>query len=71
MTPGPVRTVRELLAEVARGGRLIKREAHELNQANQWREWEIVQADGQRRHVWPRCAVAAHRKGMVSYEETR
>ncbi len=61
----PIRDVRTLLGELARGGRLIRREAWELNEANQWRQYELVRADGTRLHVFPRCAIAADRRGLV------
>lgn len=64
----PIRDVRTLLAELARGGRLIRREAWELNEGNQWRQYELVRADGTRVHVFPRCAIAAGRKGLVKVE---
>ena len=67
-SPPPIRTVRELLAELARGGRLIRREAWELNEANQWRQYELVRGDGTRVHVFPRCAIAADRRGLVKTE---
>jgi hypothetical protein len=63
--PPPVRTVPQLLAEVRRGGRLIRRELWELGEGNGWRQYELVKADGSRAHVSARIAIAADRRGLV------
>jgi hypothetical protein len=64
--PAPIRTVPQLLAELRRGGRLIRRELWELGEGNGWRQYELVKPDGTRVHVAAKIAIVADRKGLVT-----
>jgi hypothetical protein len=66
MIPAPIRAVPDLLAEIRRGGRLIRRELWELGEWNGWRQYELVKPDGTRVHVAAKIAIAADRRGLVT-----
>lgn len=66
----PIRSIRDLLRALAGGGRLVHYQPWQVSQETGWREWVVVHRDQSRQGVDPRIAVTAHRKGMVTYEET-
>lgn len=63
-----IRTVRELLRVLARGARLIHAERWQTAIETGHAAWHVVLPDGHRRIVQASIAVAAHRRGLVTFE---
>jgi hypothetical protein len=64
-----IRRVIDLLAaERLPGARLVCHQKWQLNQENQWYEYEVLLEGGQRLPVEARIAVVAERKGLVKVQ---
>lgn len=64
-----ISSIRDLLRALAGGGRLVHYQLWQVSEESGWREWVVVHRDGTRQGVAARIAVAAHRKGLVTFEE--
>lgn len=61
----PIRRVVDLLALVRQGGVFVQRQTWELNEDNQWRQFEVQL--GERCYaVDPPIAIVALRRGLVT-----